>query len=95
MTAWLRIPPYEMCIRDRVSAGSNVSHPFMNHGLCKQGCSCGTIASYIIGLGCNFLYQLSPHIFNRIRKFNFTGNRNTIIDNVWCTILLILSLIHI
>ena len=73
----------------RVSAGSNVSHPFMNHGLCKQGCSCGTIASYIIGLGCNFLDQLCTHIFNRIFQFNFTGNGNTIIYNVRCAILLV------
>ena len=66
----------------RICTGCYVSHAFMNHGLSKQSCGGCAVACYVIGLCCDFLYELSAHIFKGILQFDFAGNGYTVIDNV-------------
>ena len=73
----------------RVGTSSNITHPFLDHGLGKQRSRCRTITSYIICFSCYFFYQLGTHIFKRIFQFDIAGNSNTIIGNGRCAKFLI------
>ena len=64
---------------NRVCACSQVLHSLMYHCLCKYGCCCSTITSYIICLGCNFFDDLGTHILKSVLKLNLFCNGNTIV----------------
>ena len=54
----------------------------MNHGLSQQGCGGGAVTGYIVGLGGYFFNKLGTHVFKWILQFDFTGNGNTVINDV-------------
>ena len=67
---------------DRAGASSRITKPLLNHRLGKHGGRCGAIASFVLGLSRHLLDQLGSNIFERICKFNFFGDRVTVIDDV-------------
>ena len=69
----------------RVGTGSNVAHAVGDHGLSQHRCGGGTVAGYVVGLGGNFFYQLSTHVFERVFEFDFFGDRYAVIGDGWCT----------
>ena len=73
----------------RVCTCCNVLQSFVNDCLCQNGCSCRTVTSCIIGLGCHFSYQLCTHILKGIFQFDILCNGHTVIRYQRCTKFLI------
>ena len=66
---------------DGVRTCLQVFHTLTDHCLCKNGCSCGTVTGYIVGLGSYFFYQLSSHVLESILKLYLFCNGNTIVGD--------------
>ena len=66
----------------RVCTCCYVSHAFMDHGLSQEGCGCCAVACYVVCLCCDFLDELSAHVFKWILQFDFAGNGYTVVDDV-------------
>ena len=73
---------------DRVCTCFQVLHTFIDHCLCKNGSSCGTITGNIVGLGSNFSYQLCAHVLELILQLDFLGNGNAIVGDERCAVCL-------
>ena len=74
---------------DGVSACFQVFHTLADHCLCQNGCGCGTVTGYIVGLGSYFFYQLSAHVLESVLKLNLFCDGNTIIGDEGSTVLFI------
>ena len=66
-----------------IGAGGNVLESAGDNGMGQNGGGSGAVAAGIIGLGGGFFDQLSAHILERIRKFDFFGDGYAIIDYRW------------
>ena len=65
----------------RVHAGCNCLVAFANDGLCKNGSSRCAVAGDVVGLRSNFADHLGAHVFELVFKFDFLGDRNTVLGD--------------
>src|SRR5699024_732134 len=66
---------------DGVGTGGQVLQTLADDGLGQQGSGGGTIAGHIVGLGGDFLHQLSAHVLKRIVQLDLLGDGHTIVGN--------------
>ena len=66
---------------DRICTGRQVLHAFVNHRLRQNGRGGGAVAGYVVGLGSNFLDQLSPHIFKTILQLNLLRDGHAVVGD--------------
>ena len=65
----------------RVSAGCDVAHAFLNHGLGQDSSCRRAVTSDVVGLGCDFFDELSAHVFKGVFQFDIAGNGDTIVGD--------------
>ena len=61
----------------------------MDHGLSQQGSGGGAIAGHVVGLGGNFLHQLSTHVLKGIVQFNLLGDGDAVVGDEGSAVLLV------
>ena len=72
-----------------IGSSGQIFQAFADHGLCQQSCSGGAVAGHIVGLGGNFLYQLSTHVLKGILQFDLLCDGHAVVGDQRCAILLV------
>ena len=64
-----------------VCTGGDILHALGDHSLCQNGCSGGTVACCIVGLGGNFTHQLCAHVLKLVLQLDLLGNGHAIVGD--------------
>ena len=56
-------------------------HASADHCLCQNSCGCGAVTCNVIGLCCNFFYQLCTHILESIFQLDLFCDGHTIVGD--------------
>ena len=65
----------------RVRASGDVAQTLGHDNIGEQGCSGGTVARAVVGLGCGFLHELGAHVLHGILELDFLGNRHAVVGD--------------
>ena len=74
---------------DGVGAGGQVLQTLADDGLSQQGGGGGTVAGHVVGLGGNFLHQLSAHVLKGIFQFDLLGDGHAVVGDEGSAVLLV------
>ena len=64
-----------------VGTGSQVLQALADDGLSQQGGGGGAVAGHVIGLGGDFLHQLSAHVLKGIVQLDFLGDGHAVVGD--------------
>ena len=64
-----------------VGTGSQVLQALTDDGLSQQGGGGGTVAGHVVGLGGNFLDDLSAHVLEGVVQLDLLGNAHTVVGD--------------
>ena len=64
-----------------IGAGGQVLQTLADDGLSQQGSGGGTVASHVVGLGGDFLHQLSAHVLKGIGQLDLLGDGHAVVGD--------------